>query len=34
MKAIVTVLYGLKVSSITYDNGLEFARHELAACRT
>lgn len=29
MKAIVTVLYGLKVSSITYDNGLEFARHEL-----
>jgi transposase, IS30 family len=29
MKAIVTVLYGLKVSSITYDNGLEFAMHEL-----
>jgi IS30 family transposase len=29
MKGIVTVLYGLKVSSITYDNGLEFARHEL-----
>lgn len=29
LKAIVTVLYGLKVSSITYDNGLEFARHEL-----
>jgi IS30 family transposase len=28
MKAIVTVLHGLKVSSITYDNGLEFARHE------
>ena len=25
----MTVLYGLKVSSITYDNGLEFARHEL-----
>lgn len=29
MKAIVTVLYGLKVTSITYDNGLEFAMHEL-----
>ena len=29
LKGIVTVLYGLKVSSITYDNGLEFARHEL-----
>lgn len=29
MKGIVTVLYGLKVSSITYDNGLEFAMHEL-----
>ncbi len=29
MKAIVTVLHGLKVSSITYDNGLEFAMHEL-----
>ena len=29
MKAIVTVLYGYKVSSITYDNGLEFAMHEL-----
>ena len=29
MKGIVTVLYGLKVSSITYDNGLEFALHEL-----
>jgi IS30 family transposase len=29
MKGIVTVLHGLKVSSITYDNGLEFARHEL-----
>jgi|GEM_PF-3761562 len=27
MKGIVTVLHGLKVSSITYDNGLEFARH-------
>lgn len=29
MKGIVTVLHGLKVNSITYDNGLEFARHEL-----
>jgi IS30 family transposase len=29
MKAIVTVLHGLKVSSITYDNGLEFAMHGL-----
>ena len=29
MKGIVTVLHGLKVSSITYDNGLEFALHEL-----
>ena len=29
MKGIVTVLHGLKVTSITYDNGLEFARHEL-----
>lgn len=29
MKGIVTVLHGLKVRSITYDNGLEFARHEL-----
>ena len=29
MKAIVTVLHGLKVNSITYDNGLEFAMHEL-----
>lgn len=29
MRAIVTVLHGLKVSSITYDNGLEFAMHEL-----
>ena len=29
MKAIVTVLHGHKVSSITYDNGLEFAMHEL-----
>lgn len=29
LKGLVTVLYGLKVSSITYDNGLEFARHEL-----
>ncbi len=29
MKGIVTVLHGLKVHSITYDNGLEFARHEL-----
>lgn len=30
MKAIVTLLHGLKVSTITYDNGLEFAMHELA----
>jgi IS30 family transposase len=29
MKAIVTVLHGHKVNSITYDNGLEFAMHEL-----
>ncbi len=29
MKGLVTVLYGLKVSTITYDNGLEFALHEL-----
>jgi IS30 family transposase len=29
MKGIVTILHGLKVSSITYDNGLEFAKHEL-----
>lgn len=29
MKAIVTVLRGYKVNSITYDNGLEFAMHEL-----
>lgn len=29
LKGIVTVLHGLKVSTITYDNGLEFARHEL-----
>ena len=29
LKGIVTILYGLKVSSITYDNGLEFAKHEL-----
>jgi IS30 family transposase len=29
MKGIVTVLNGLKVYSITYDNGLEFAMHEL-----
>ena len=29
LKGIVTVLYGLKVDSITYDNGLEFAKHEL-----
>ena len=29
MKGIVTVLSGLKVHSITYDNGLEFAMHEL-----
>ena len=29
MKGIVTVLHGLKVSTITYDNGLEFAMHEL-----
>ena len=29
MKGIVTILYGLKVHSITYDNGLEFAMHEL-----
>jgi IS30 family transposase len=29
MKGIVTVLRGLKVHSITYDNGLEFAMHEL-----
>lgn len=29
MKGMVTVLHGLKVSSITYDNGLEFAMHEL-----
>jgi hypothetical protein len=32
MKAIVTVLYGLKVSSITYDNGLvtdHFKMHHL-----
>lgn len=29
MKAVVTVLQGHKVSSITYDNGLEFAMHEL-----
>lgn len=29
MKAIVTVLHGYMVSSITYDNGLEFAMHEL-----
>lgn len=28
-KGIVTILFGLKVSSITYDNGLEFAMHEL-----
>lgn len=27
--AIVTVLQGYKVSSITYDNGLEFSMHEL-----
>jgi IS30 family transposase len=29
MKGIVAVLYGLKVRSITYDNGLEFAMHGL-----
>ena len=29
MKAIVTILYGHKVSSITYDNCLEFAMHQL-----
>jgi IS30 family transposase len=29
MTGIVTVLWGLKVESITYDNGLEFAQHEL-----
>ena len=29
MSGIVTVLNGLKVNSITYDNGLEFAMHEL-----
>ena len=29
LKGIVTVLYGLKVDSITYDNGLVFAKHEL-----
>lgn len=29
MKGIVSVLNGLKVHSITYDNGLEFAMHEL-----
>jgi IS30 family transposase len=29
MKALVTVLHCLKVNSITYDNGLEFAMHEL-----
>lgn len=29
MKGIVTVLQGLKVHSINYDNGLEFAMHEL-----
>jgi transposase, IS30 family len=29
MKGLVTVLHGLKVSTITYDNGLEFAKHEL-----
>lgn len=29
MKGIVTVLKGLKVNSITYDNGLEFAMHGL-----
>jgi IS30 family transposase len=29
MKAIMTVLHGHKVSSITYDNGLEFAMHGL-----
>lgn len=28
MEGIVTVLTGLKVNSITYDNGLEFAMHE------
>ena len=28
MQGIVTVLNGLKVNSITYDNGLEFAMHE------
>jgi IS30 family transposase len=28
MEGIVTVLNGLKVNSITYDNGLEFAMHE------
>jgi len=28
MRGIVTVLNGLKVNSITYDNGLEFAMHE------
>jgi len=28
MQGIVTVLSGLKVNSITYDNGLEFAMHE------
>jgi len=28
MKGIVTLLDGLKVHSITYDNGLEFAMHE------
>ena len=29
LKGIVTVLYELRVDSITYDNGLEFAKHEL-----
>ena len=28
MRGIVTVLNGLKLHSITYDNGLEFAMHE------
>ena len=29
LKVIVAVLYGLKLDSITYDNDLEFVKHEL-----
>jgi IS30 family transposase len=29
MKGLITILQGLKVQSITYDNGLEFAMHGL-----